>query len=572
MHDRPSFDVSQGRRSDEEDARLWERFRGRSGEAAKASAVHRLKIAGRRPEGFSLHMRPVIPRDELRGEMVMKGVWRIGMDRCVPEGGVPPWDVPLPSRHYADRLHRFDWLTDLLTQGEAGADRARFLVDDWIRNFGRFDGFSWRPGCAADRVWNWMRCGAALFEHGDAEVLDQRLDTLSRQIRHISALIDDETDPVVRWRGLALRVANALCLDHGRGLSEALDGLEAECTAQFFPDGGHVSRAPTRGLRCLADLITLKDLLTRSEREVPDFLTRWIERAGGMVAFFHCGDGALPPFHDGDESWPDAVAAVLDQLDTPPRRFMVAPKSGFHKLVKQKTWLVLDAGSAPAQPYGDAAHCGALGFELHDGDARLVTSCGWSAEVDLDFQEAVRRTSAHSTLMIGDQDACRFVTNEETRLLYPIGPEGISAKRLEEEEEIWLDAQHGGYKASHGFLHRRRLFMAGNGDRLTGEDSLARPVSAGTAEDDTPIAFAIRFHLHPTVRASATGDGFQLISDFGPVWRFKSSHAAVQLEDSIYLARGIVERSQQIVLTGSAEPNSDGARPPNCIRWAFLRG
>ena len=114
--------------------------------------------------------------------------------------------------------------------------------------------------------------------------------------------------------------------------------------------------------------------------------------------------------------------------------------------------------------------------------------------------------------------------------------------------------------------------MAGNGDRLTGEDSLARPVSAGTAEDDTPIAFAIRFHLHPTVRASATGDGFQLISDFGPVWRFKSSHAAVQLEDSIYLARGIVERSQQIVLTGSAEPNSDGARPPNCIRWAFLRG
>ena len=70
----------------------------------------------------------------------------------------------MPSRHYANRLHRFDWLADLFTQGDAGADRARYLVDDWIENFGRFDGFTWRTGCAGDRVWNWMRCGAALFE------------------------------------------------------------------------------------------------------------------------------------------------------------------------------------------------------------------------------------------------------------------------------------------------------------------------------------------------------------------------------------------------------------------------
>lgn len=571
MHDGPGLDVGQGRRSDEDDARLWDRFRGRSGEPAKASPVHRLKIAGRRPEGFSLYMRPVLPRDELRGEMLMRGVWRIGMDRCVPEGGQAPWTMPMPSRHYADRLHRFDWLVDLFTQGEAGADRARFLVDDWIRNFGRFEGFSWRPGCAADRAWNWMRCGAALFEQGDSQLTEIRLETLGRQIQHVLALLEDEADPLVRWRGLALGVANALCFERGRGLADALDGLEAECTAQFFPDGGHVSRAPTRGLRCLADLIALKDLLTRGDRDVPEFMTRWIDRAGGMVAFFTSGDGALPTFHDGDESWPEAVTAVLGELDSPPRRFSVAPKSGFHKLSKHNTWLVLDAGAAPALPYGDRAHSGALSFELHDGDARIVTSCGWSAEVDIDFQEAVRRTSAHSTLMIGDEDACRFTHNDETRLLYPVGPDGISAKRLEEEDEIWLDAQHGGYKASRGFLHRRRLFMAGGGDRLTGEDSLARPVSAGRAEDETAVPYVIRFHLHPTISARASDEGILLTSSHGPTWRFKTSHPDATLSASIYMARGIVEPCQQIVLSGAAEPNSDGARPPNCVRWAFLK-
>ncbi|MCR9268363.1 MAG: heparinase II/III family protein [Hyphomonadaceae bacterium] len=559
------------KRSDAEDAAIWERFAGRPGEDAKVSAVHRLRIAGNAPEGFGLHMRQIIPPDELRGEMLMRGVWRIGMDRLELEDGGAPWSGAMPSRHYANRLHRFDWLPDLFTQGDVGADRARFLVDDWIENFGRFDGFSWRMGCAGDRVWNWMRCGAALFETGLPEACEMRLEALGRQARHVLALVDAELEPKARWRGTTLAVAHALCLGRGKGLDDALMRLESECTAQFFPDGGHVSRSPARALSCLADLITIHDLLSRSDREVPEFLDRWIARIGGMVAFFRAGDDALMPFHDGDERWPEAVEAVLAHMETPPRRFSVAPKSGFHKLQKGATVLVLDAGAAPEPPFGDKAHAGALGFELHDGPARIVTSCACSPEIDIAFRAAVRHTSAHSTLVLGDEDSSRFKTNEDTRLLYPVGPQGISAKRLEEDDEIWLDAQHGGYKQQFGLLHRRRLFMSGDGKRLTGEDSLARPVSAGATEDEAPIVYDLRFHLHPTVEASMAGDSIVLRSNLGSKWRFKTSHAQAKLEETIYLGRGIIERSQQIVLSGKALPNSDGSTPPNCIRWAFLK-
>ena len=559
------------RRSDEEDAALWDRFAGKPGEDAKVSAVHRLKIAGSAPDGFGLHMRQIIPPDDLRGETLMRGIWRIGMDRLVLEDGAAPWGVAMPSRHYANRLHRFDWLADLFTQGEAGADRARLIVDDWIENFGRFDGFSWRLGCAADRVWNWMRCGAALFEHGDPVAAEARLETLGRQVRHVVALVDAEIEPNARWRGSVLGVVHAVCLGRGKGLDAALMRLDNECTAQFFADGGHVSRAPARALRCLADLITVQDVLSRSDRDVPEFVDKWIARIGGMVSFFKAADGSVIPFNDGDERWPEAVDAVLAHMTKPPRKFSVAPKSGFHKLEKGKTLLVLDAGHAPERPFGDKAHAGALGFELHDGPARIVTSCGCSPEIDITFRAAVRRTSAHSTLILEGEDSSRFVTNDDTRLLYPEGPDGISAKRLEEADEIWLDAQHGGYKRDFGLLHRRRLFMSGDGHRLTGEDSLARPVSAGIAENETPIAYAIRFHLHPTITAMTSGDAIVLNSELGARWRFKTSHAKARLEDTIYLGRGIVERSQQIVLSGKAQPNSDGSGPPNCIRWAFLK-
>jgi len=564
-------ETPKAKRSDAEDAAVWQRFAGRPGEDAKVSAVHRLRIAGSAPDGFGLHMRQIIPADMLRGEMLMRGIWRIGTDRLTVDDGTAPWNTTMPSRHYANRLHRFDWLADLFTQGEAGADRARYLVDDWIENFGRFDGFTWRTGCAADRVWNWMRCGSALFEGGNPDAREARLEALGRQARHVLALVDNELEPKARWRGVTLAVAHALCLGRGKGLDEAEMQLESECTAQFFADGGHVSRSPARALSCLADLITIHDLLSRSDREVPEFLTRWIARIGGMVSFFKAGDDALMPFHDGDERWPEAVDAVLEHMETPPRRFSVAPKSGFHKLQKGETVLVLDAGAAPEPPFGDKAHAGALGFELHDGPARLVTSCACSPEIDIAFRAAVRRTGAHSTLILGEMDSSRFATNEDTRLLYPQGPDGISAKRLEEDSEIWLDAQHGGYKRDFGLLHRRRLFMAGDGSRLTGEDSLARPVSAGATENEAPIVYALRFHLHPTVTAVMTGEAIILQSDLGVKWRFKTSHAKAKLEETIYLGRGIVERSEQIVLSGTASPNSDGSSPPNCIRWAFLK-
>ncbi|MEO1643080.1 MAG: heparinase II/III family protein, partial [Pseudomonadota bacterium] len=126
-------------------------------------------------------------------------------------------------------------------------------------------------------------------------------------------------------------------------------------------------------------------------------------------------------------------------------------------------------------------------------------------------------------------------------------------------------------KRDFGLLHRRRLFMAGDGRRLTGEDSLSRPVSAGQSEDETPVAFDIRFHLHPTVTAMTVGDSIVLTSESGVIWRFKTTHPGARLEPTIYLGRGIVEQSEQIVLSGTANPNGDGTVPPNCVRWVFLK-
>jgi uncharacterized heparinase superfamily protein len=558
-------------RNSGDDAALWRRFRGVDGEDAKISIGQRAKFGGAAAQGFGIHLKNLYQPDTRRGEAIMDDIWRIGMERVTLEAGQSPWGAGFPSKHFADRLHRFAWLPDLFAQGPMGEERARYFVDTWIESYGKFNGFAWRAGPLSARLWAWMRCGGAVFDQGDEDVRRARMDSFNRQIRYLETTIDSTLEPKARWMGACVLLAASVCLNGARDLEASQERLETEVTAQILLDGGHVSRSPSRGLYALLSLLTLKDLLQRADKPVPDFFEKYIPRMGAMVNFFRPEDGALNVFNDGDETLPETVSAALNLLEEPARRFTVAPKSGFQKLEKSGLRLVLDCGQAPPRPFGDFAHAGALGFELSDGPARLVSSCGYSAEVNVDWQAAVRRTGAHSTLVLGGRDSARFEKNDATRLLAPNGPEGISAKRLEEADEIWLDAQHGGYKAPYGLLHRRRLFMAGDGSRLTGEDSLVRPISQGQAEDRHPIGFEIRFHLHPTVTAMMGSDAIRLICADGRVWRFRTSHAGARLEKTVYLARGTVEQPEQIVIVGMADPNGDGHEPPNCVRWAFLR-
>ena len=86
--------------------------------------------------------------------------------------------------------------------------------------------------------------------------------------------------------------------------------------------------------------------------------------------------------------------------------------------------------------------------------------------------------------------------------------------------------------------------------------------------------FAIRFHLHPDVKASLARDGMSvlLVLGNGDGWRFRTDGGPIRIERSVYLATGgTPKRTSQIVVQGEAEPFGAGERPPNRVRWAFQR-
>tara|TARA_X000000950_G_scaffold281558_1_gene378574 strand:- start:131696 stop:133384 length:1689 start_codon:yes stop_codon:yes gene_type:complete len=555
--------------SAELDLTNWRKYRGRMGEDARATPVYKMKLTGPAPTSLSLYPQNLRSGDASIGQEILKGRWRIGRDVLDIQPGTPPWDVPGPSRHFADRLHRFHWLTHLHAVGPEGQRFARTMIADWVEEFGRWNGFVWRFPVVVDRVWNWLGGGPQMLDNlaPDSEVLE----TLLRQGRHIQHAATDCPDPSIVLRSLFVQLVLAFSADEGERRIAALEGqIQFALDDQILADGGHISRNPLFLLDILLDLQTIDDLYLRTGRPSLPFISKFVPRIAGMLKFLRMGDGGLPIMNGSSEgNRADIKNALFPYAGS--RAFAFATKSGIQKIEAGETRLMLDAGYAPSPEYGAAAHAGCLAIELEDHGERIVTNCGSHPDIGPEWQAATRRTDGHSTLILAGEDASQFNLARSLGVEAPSGPSGVTAKRMEEDGTIMIDAQHGGWKASHGLVFRRRVFMEPDGKRFTGEDSLFRPISAGMAENTDAIPFNIRFHLHPGVTMTPEGEHLKIALPSGASWLFKTKHKRKTIERSVYLARGRVEKCWQLVLAGDADPNGDASMDSNVVKWAFVK-
>ncbi len=547
----------------------WRKYRGRLGEDVRSTPVYKLKLNGPTPTRLAVLPRNLRTGDPHFGRKMLDGEWKIGRDKMKLYPDLAPWDEPGPSRHFADRLHRFHWLNDLMALGQPGQVRARNLVNNWVHDFGKWNGFVWRLPVTVDRLWNWLTCGPVLFENLplDSDVLA----SLARQGRHLQHATDDCPEPQVKMRSCCTQILLAFAMDETDKRLPMLEAqLEYLINDQILPDGGHVSRNPEFLLNLLIDLQTVDDLFLRTGRPSLPVITRIVPRIAGMLKFLRTRDGGLPVMNGGSEGRRvDLKNALFPYSGS--RAFAFATKSGFQKLEAESSRLILDAGHAPPQEHAIDAHAGCLSFEFEDDGERMITNCGSHADVDPIWRAATRRTDGHSTLIIKGEDAADFIPLRTVGLDIPLGPPGVSARRMEEKDDILIDSQHGAWKDTFGLVFRRRIFMNDSGARLTGEDSLFRPVSAGQSLSEETIPFDVRFHLHPSVRLKPDGQHLRIILPSGRSWVFKTNHKQKSIERSVYLGRGTVEKCWQLVLSSSADPNGDASKPENVIRWAFTR-
>jgi uncharacterized heparinase superfamily protein len=64
------------------------------------------------------------PADPVRGREILRNRLPLAGALLDISGDRDPWDTPSPTRRFAEALHRFVWMRDLLALGDEGAREA----------------------------------------------------------------------------------------------------------------------------------------------------------------------------------------------------------------------------------------------------------------------------------------------------------------------------------------------------------------------------------------------------------------------------------------------------------------
>jgi uncharacterized heparinase superfamily protein len=518
-----------------------------------------------KPKGLAVLPRDARPATPEVGERLLAGVFRFGGETLEVGPGGDPWNRPAPSRRFAAWLHGFGWLGDLMSADEAGADEALRLWLGWRRPFGRFNAFAWSGEPLERRVFN-LACAAPrlLAVASDAEG-SALLESLARQARRLLRPGEEPSRACERAAAAALAGAALAGSPGEQLLGRALPKLSRALPGAVLPDGVHASRSPERGLELFFDLLALDDALSQRGAPSPPEASRAIDRLGSAAGFFALG-GRLASFHGGEAGPARRIAAALalGPGDAPPKG---APYGGYQRIGDATIELIADAGSPAhnAQSLQACAQPGAIEAAVHG--RRLIMACAWSTKAPPDAA-CLRGPLGGSTLSVGDAWPARPLEGASARLLGPRldgPPIEVRIERRDEDEAIWLDIIHDGWRGAFGLIHTRRLYVDLAAGELRGEDELKAAGRGGRAR---PEPYAISFHLAPEVSASLAVDRRSaLLRPAGEaVWRLRSDAPEMRLEPSAVFEAGEARQTQTVVLAGQVTAARGGR-----IRWKLSR-
>jgi uncharacterized heparinase superfamily protein len=492
--------------------------------------------------------------------------------KVVISDGRSPFEIAPPSDEWVASLLGFGWLRHLRA-AESGITRAnaRALVDEWISVQGSWHPVAWQPEILARRITSWLSQAPLILYDSDVQFYRRFLRSLVRQVRYLRHTAIEARDGVPRLQALVALTYAALCMaGQARHMRSSIKHLVAEVERQILPDGGHVSRNPGALIELLLDLLPLRHAFAARNIAPPPQLNNAIDRMMPMMRFFRHGDGNFAHFNGMGPTLPDVMATILAYDDARGAPLSNASHSGYQRIEIGEMVLLMDTGRPPPISVSQEAHAGCLSFELSHGLQRIVVNCGLPRTNRETWRQVARATAAHSTVAFNDTSSCRFLEDGSLKRFMgtPIigGPSNIPVSREDRPDSVILRASHDGYADRFGVLHQRALKLSLAGNRIDGED-LFISADGDIIPQNMPDEFAVRFHLHPTVKANklTDGHGAMLMLPNRDVWTFNAYEDRAEIEESVYLSGPDgPRRAVQIVIYGRA-------RKIPRVHWSFAQ-
>ncbi len=515
------------------------------------SPFYQAQLKGPAPDRLLFKPDDPYAPDKTIAQALARGRIALGDESIDCEGELEKlWNLAEPDGALNAWLQEFSWLRHLSALGDDGKAPARELMKAWLDRHERWSAESWEPYFTAERLVELCAYHPLILAGADAMWRSRVLACMARQTRHLARSAHRAATGFDRlMTALGLGIAG-YSLPGCEGPAErGLEMARRELRLQLRPDGGHVSRNPSRQLKLALRLQSLIKAIETRGFQPPGFLRHQVQRASVMAAFFRCPDGRLAIFNGGYEDDSKALLAVQTGTDVGLGPADFARHSRYHKLTAARALLIADTADDSGNAFKST---GSLHFS--SGRSRILVNCGNGAHRGVAWRKALEQRSAHTALSFVESGASPVFGDVVQRR-----GEEAAGRLLEIERRIETPNPEGA-------SYLRRLFLAANGADLRGEEMLA---GCAPREIDSAIW---RFHLDPGVRASLARDkkSVILLLPNKEGWRFKSNCPELLLEKSVYCgAGGAPAASEQIIIRAGVYDRREETALN--VKWALQR-
>lgn len=448
---------------------------------------------------------------------------------------------------FFDKLHGFDFLIELKSLGgSVGRQSARSITQAWLESYRNYHHVLWRPDITASRLVNWMIAYDFAFVSAPDDFLDLFHECFYRQYHHLKNVVSlqNEDDLFIKYAALwGLIIIQCHCeqLHNDVEFQSYLQLMKGVLGDISYEDGGLIDRNPQNLIDTSRSLLQLRQSLQQKSGSVPLWLSKKIEQVTRALNLLTHTDKDLPQFQGAILPNKVAIEKITKLSNMRYRRNDTQfVESGYTSMRKGRTSVLVD--------HDEGDSLSPLAFEMGHGAHRIIVSCG-SYFMDEQWAQSLSGVGAYSCLMIDGVEPKSSMLNIKTSL------ESLNGASL-------FSGTHEGYAKDYGLNHTRRLYLDTEGYDFRGEDVLVRNIAI------KPLSYTIRFHLHPTVKASLIDDkkGVLIKLPTGAGWMFHVNQGDISLQESVYCSDGYnLRKSEQIVVDGQLGDLSTQ------VKWALKR-
>jgi uncharacterized heparinase superfamily protein len=425
---------------------------------------------------------------------------------------------------------------------------------------------AWAPYAVSLRLLNWSRYLSCRQREGGADSFDA---TLARELYKNASFLANHVERDVGGNhlienGAGLVAAGVLFGDAGRPWVDlGVSVLEDAAETQFLDDGCHFERSPMYHVQTVTRYLTVRDLLGRADRSVPDAIEETATNGVAYLEYVRPPDGDLPLLNDSVHGQTLQLEACLDYARatgiTPdeggqsgevtsrqPDGTRTERSAGYGWLDAECGRMLVDGGPVGPPHLPGHAHSDLLSYLLWIDETPVVTDTGTFDYEGGERRQLARGVRGHNTVQVDDTEPIELGGR------FLMGPRPTPTVRWEYGD---VDFFEGSYRTrpfhGSGYHHHRSIAV---GDRWWFVWDRVSPHEGERVRS--------RVHLHPDVDVSRRRGRAHLTfgtdeEENGDAWIHPLGNGRLTVEEGPYFPEfGVAVDRRTVSIETSSDPST----------------